>query len=315
MLVKDILRAEEAGMMKEPVGYYIKDVARITGLSEQVIRKWEDRYGIVRPVRKDNGYRVYGEEEIRRLLKMQALRNDGHPLKRAAELATTEEQTAGTAQQPESEAGRYVRKLIGQGEQCHEAELERLLRQAHSELGLAHFLDGVVIPFLKQVGGLWERGEWGEYQESVSSLIVRDLLVNIRRNVRPAPGAPLIIGACFPEERHEIPVHLILLKAMMRGYRTHLVGASPAPGATESLIRQLKPDAVLLSASTTAPFLRHPDVLGELDRFAGEHADIRFYAGGAGVRLAAAAGKPVHIRVTDDVEQVLRDLDNDYSNT
>ncbi|KZE37288.1 hypothetical protein AV656_12015 [Bhargavaea cecembensis] len=293
--------------MKETEGYYIKDVARITGLSEQVIRKWEDRYGVVRPVRKGNGYRVYGEEEIRRLLKVQALRKEGHPLKRAAELAIAEERTD-VPQERESGAGLYVRQLIGHGEQCKEAELERVLRQAHSELGLARFLDKVVIPFLKQVGGLWEQGEWGEYQESVSSLIVRDLLVNIRRNVSPAPGAPLIIGACFPEERHELPVHLILLKAMMKGYRTHLVGASPAPGAIESIVQQLTPDAVLLSASTTAPFLRHPDLLEQLDRFAGKHPETRFYAGGTGALLAAAAGKPHHIRVTDDIGQVMRDL-------
>ena len=41
---------------------YIKDVAEMTGLSEQQIRKWENRYHIVKPERLANGYRVYSQE-------------------------------------------------------------------------------------------------------------------------------------------------------------------------------------------------------------------------------------------------------------
>lgn len=299
--MKEAKRVQETGI------YYIKDVARITGLSEQVIRKWEDRYGIVCPARKGNGYRVYGEEEISRLLKMKALRNEGHPLKQAAEMAVCSH-VGGEGAESRNEATSYIHLLTANGEKCDEAELERILQQAHSELGLERFLDEVIIPFLKQVGSFWERGEWKEYQESVSSLVIRDLLVNIRRSIRPAPGAPLIIGACFPGERHEIPVHFILLKAMLKGCRTHLIGASPAPGAIESIVQQLRPDAVLLSASTTAPFLLNPGVMEDLDRFAAEQTETLFYAGGTGAVLAAAAAQPKAVRVTDDLDAVIREL-------
>ncbi|WP_243387179.1 MerR family DNA-binding transcriptional regulator [Bacillus kexueae] len=38
--------------------YHIQQVLNLTGLSKQVIRKWEERYQIVQPQRLDNGYRI-----------------------------------------------------------------------------------------------------------------------------------------------------------------------------------------------------------------------------------------------------------------
>ncbi|MFS0576060.1 MerR family transcriptional regulator [Sporosarcina sp. 179-K 3D1 HS] len=269
--------------------YYIQQVADMTGLSKQVIRKWEERYGLIQPDRLANGYRIYSEKDINILLRVKALSEQGYSIKQAVELL--EGQHVEVNENPLMETAdplhpdglnKYVFQLLERGAHCDEMELGLLLQQAYHEVGLSTFLSSVVIPFLKEVGDRWGKKEWTEYQESVSSLIVRDFLVQIRRNYQYREGAPLVVGACLPYERHEIPVQIILLQMMLRGWRTMLIGASPAPNAIESLVLKLQPKKVLLSALTTHPFEQEPDMLQDLDAFAAKQPTIDFYLGGAG---------------------------------
>src|SRR5690349_21015008 len=42
----------------------IHRVAKLTGLSKDVVRVWERRYGLVKPVRSANRYREYSDEDV-----------------------------------------------------------------------------------------------------------------------------------------------------------------------------------------------------------------------------------------------------------
>ncbi|QTD39889.1 MerR family transcriptional regulator [Sporosarcina sp. Te-1] len=290
--------------------YTIKQVAEATGLSTQVIRKWEERYSLVLPDRLPNGYRVYSEQDIQLLTKVKMLADQGFPIRQAATIAKEKLEEGVQVPLPPMFAVQptydkeTVCKLLESGTVCDEIELNVLLQNAYLQLGLAQFLDSIVIPFLKEVGLRWERGEWDEYQESVSSLVVRDFLVQIRRTHQYRNDAPILIAACLPLERHEIPIHILALKSMMRGYKTIVVAASPAPGAIQSLVKRLKPVKVLLSASTTLPFEESPGLLEEMDAFAATQKSTDFYLGGHGA-LLYTANRPVKaLRITNSFEDV-----------
>ena len=281
----------------------------MTGLSAQVIRKWEDRYSLIRPARLENGYRVYTEADVARLLKVKSLLQKGMTARKAAALAKQEHERneAPAVSQEESFMNHYVIRLLEKGAKCDENEINLILKQAYHFYGLSVFLTSVAIPFLREVGNRWETGEWDEFQESVSSLVVRDYLVQIRRNFQYEEGAGLIVGACLPHEQHEVPVHIILLQCMMRGWKTSLIGASPAPGSIEALVERLQPVKVLLSASTTIPFDRDPELLRKLDRFAAEHKETAFYLGGEGSMKYMEDRQTSFIHVTNSIDDILRD--------
>ena len=292
--------------------YYIHQVADVTGLSKQVIRKWEERYDLVHPERLENGYRIYSEKDVNTLMKVKELSEKGYSIKQAVEFVNKlghSEQTIVIKQEwnlPFSGLNDYVLQLLEKGVNCEEFEMNYLLQKAYHHLGLSKFLNDVVVPFLKEVGNKWEKGEWGEYQESVSSIVVRDFLVQIRRNSSfTREDASLIIGACLPHEQHEIPLHILLLQFLMRGWKTILVGASPAPGSIESIVRKLKPSIVLLSASTTIPFEEDPHLLTKIDQFAAENREIKFYLGGSGA-LEFTKNHHLHtILVKNGIEDIL----------
>lgn len=291
--------------------YFIQQVSVMTGLSKQVIRKWEERYNLVQPKRLENGYRVYSDTDINALLSVKSLSEQGHSVKRAVQLTkerVTSLETVPTSIRPIQHPpvlNDYVFRLLEKGTHCNELELHLILQEAYHALGLSDFLTSVVVPFLNKVGNKWHQKEWDEYQESVSSLVVRDFLVQIRRNFRYREDAPLILGACLPFEQHEIPLHILLLQFMMKGWKTILIGASPAPGSIESLVKKLKPAKVILSATTTIPFETDSNLLNSLDQFAFEYPQIDFYLGGTGALDYAKSKKLRAIYVTNSIEETL----------
>ncbi|WNF38477.1 MerR family transcriptional regulator [Bacillaceae bacterium IKA-2] len=291
--------------------YSIKQASQLTGLSKQLIRKWEERYQLVKPIRLDNGYRCYSENDIKTLLNTKYLVEEGHSIKRAASLVEKTELNKDiqipTKIRPVKKPqirNEIVLNLLREGTECNDLGMNMILQDAYYQNGLANFLQYVVLPFLTEVGGRWERGEWGEYQESLSSLVVRDYLVQLRRNFPVKSQAPTLLGACLPYEQHDIPLLINLLQTMLKGWNTILLGASPAPGAIEAMIKKLKPEKVMLSIITSFPFEKNPLVLSKLDQFASK-SQTKFYLGGSGVAHIPSDTKLQFIQVAHSLEDIL----------
>lgn len=109
-----------------------------------------------------------------------------------------------------------------------------------------------------------------------------DFLAHIRRHCFVQPDAPLVLGSCLPGERHEIPMQILLIQCLLRGYQTMMLGPSPAPTAIQSTIALKKPQIVLLTGSTDIAFTEQAPSIHMLDKLAQAHEDIPFYIGGVG---------------------------------
>ena len=177
----------------------------------------------------------------------------------------------------------YLNLLLKAGEVGNDATILHLLQQAHNLYGIQILLDDIIVPFMTKVGQLWCDNKWGEYQEAISSQTVRDFLTNLRRSIYVPMDAPLIVGGCLPEERHENPMHIILVKCMLKGYQTKMLGAAPAPTAIESTITMTKPNIVLLTGSTYAVTKDEGRSILALDAFAATMPETKFFIGGHGV--------------------------------
>lgn len=260
--------------------YSIQQVSDLTELSKQLIRKWEDRYQIIQPERLDNGYRVYTEDEVQILLKLKQSINNGMTIKQAVAHYEANKNT------PEENPVHYFNKaLIQAGTEGNEHKIFHLLEQAHHKFGVEKLISDIIVPFLHKIGELWCEKAWGEYQEAISSQTVRDFLSYTRRHFFIREDAPLVLGSCLPGERHEIPIQILLIHCMLRGYRTLMLGPSPAPTAIQSTIALKKPSIVLLTASTDIVFTDFAQSVQTLEKLAQAHQQIAFYIGGAGTEI------------------------------
>lgn len=287
--------------------YYIKEVSDLIGISEQLIRKWESRYNIVQPERLANGYRIYNHDDVLTLKKLKELRDQGYSLKKAKNIIAKK----GISNQFKDEldtsieASPYVSKLIEAGAIYDEENLILLLKQANQQYGLDLFLKNTVQPFLRKVGSLWKSKKWDESQETISSLVVRDFLTELSRSFPINVDAPVVLGFCLPNERHEIPLQILLLQLEIRGWRTIRVAPSPKFSAIEQLIKRIKPEKVLLSGSTIQPFQKDVNLLNNLDKLAKKYNDISFYIGGTGVWKYTEIIKPKYMNVAYSLKDIL----------
>lgn len=257
--------------------YSIQQIADLTGLSKQLIRKWEDRYQIIQPRRLANGYRVYTDTELQVLTALSKLTNSGLTVSQAIERYRNEQ-----TYQEDDQTASIRQALIRSGTIGDDQQLLHLLEHAHHKFGVEKLLDQIIVPFLHEVGQLWCEHAWGEYQEAISSQTIRDFLANIRRHYFVQADAPLVLGSCLPGERHEIPMQILLIQCMLRGYQTIMLGPSPAPTAIQSTIALKKPKVVLLTGSTDIAFTEYPEAVQMLEKLAKAHQDITFYVGGTG---------------------------------
>lgn len=279
--------------------YTIQQVAEQTGLSKQVIRKWETRYGVIQPARLANGYRNYTEAEITILRYTKQFIAQGHSIAKAATLAKRQ-MLAPTATLTPFSTHDFIQALQDVGTQADDKRLLQLLQKAHNTLGLLTMIDTILLPFLTQIGKLWCTKDWSAYQEAISSQTIRDFLANARRNIFVTEQAPLIIGSCLPQERHEIPMQILLIRCAIAGYRTLMLGPAPAPLAIEETVQHLHPQAVLLSASTKV----QPEVLQPLDDFAATTTVPLFLGGEATTSLTP----PQHIIIANHLPDILAQL-------
>ena len=69
----------------------IGELSRRVGVSDHVLRAWENRYGLLSPVRSAGGFRLYSENDERRVRRMQAELANGLSAAQAARVALAEE--------------------------------------------------------------------------------------------------------------------------------------------------------------------------------------------------------------------------------
>src|SRR6478609_11496937 len=73
----------------------IGELSRRLGVSDHVLRAWESRYGLLKPVRSKGGYRLYSAADESRIRRMIAHLADGLSAAEAARSVLREDSAAG----------------------------------------------------------------------------------------------------------------------------------------------------------------------------------------------------------------------------
>src|SRR3954454_18748344 len=69
----------------------IGELSRRLGVSDHVLRAWERRYGLLRPIRTAGGFRLYSEADLDRVRRMQSYLAQGLSAAQAARAAVDSE--------------------------------------------------------------------------------------------------------------------------------------------------------------------------------------------------------------------------------
>jgi DNA-binding transcriptional MerR regulator len=281
----------------------IGELSRRLGVSDHVLRAWETRYGLLRPVRTAGGFRLYSAADEARVRRMQAYRADGRSAAEAARAvlredgaATPSPATPGPA--APGPAGPPVRP---DGVQSTVAQLSAALREAFdaydelaaqavidrlvSDLSVIAVLRDVVLPYLAELGDRWERGTASIAQEHFASNIIRGRLAGLARGWGGG-HRPRAVLACPPGEQHDMALMIFGIVLNRSGWSIDFFGTGTPVEELDRAVDATHPDLIVLAA--TVPELLEP-LRGQLAGL-GRRAPLALAGPGATRQLATAVG-------------------------
>ena len=237
--------AEEATLPRHPIGV----VADRTRLSQDVLRVWERRYGVVEPGRSASGQRLYSDADIERLRLLALATGAGRSISLIATLPTpelvqlvredTEARGPGRGPEPDGPSpAEVIEPAIERMVALDGPGLEALLRRALLTAGLPAFLDLIATPLLIRVGDEWHAGRLAPSQEHLGSAVVQRVITGALQSVTAPAGAPNLVIATPAGERHEIGAVLAAAAAAAAGWRVTYLGADlPAADIAEAAVQ------------------------------------------------------------------------------
>ena len=186
----------------------IAALSRRTGVAPDTLRKWEQRYGALKPCRTEGGQRRYTELDVARVEWLLARLADGYRIGEAAALL------GDGATPPPTCAGDLLEDLkaaVTAG--CH-ATIARLLDQAFALQDVEETLVEVAQPLLRWVGDGWEAGELTVADEHLVTQEVRGRLLRLLTDTHGGVHGIAVL-LCGPGERHDLGLLMfgVLLRA------------------------------------------------------------------------------------------------------
>ena len=242
-------------MSEEPV-LRIGELSRRCDVSPELLRAWERRYRLLRPARSPGGLRLYSEADVGRVQAMKRNLDAGLAAAEAARRPAPGQQGVTSAVSATALRAELTAALDDFDEPAAQALLDRLLAAATLDTVLGE----VVLPYLRDLGERWVRGEASVAQEHFASWLLRGRLMGLARGWGLGAG-PLAVLACLPGERHELGLIAFGLTLRSRGWRIVYLGADAPLDTVETVSRRLEPALVVLSGVSSK---RVEAVAGEL---------------------------------------------------
>jgi len=236
-----------------PADLRIGELARRTGVSTELLRAWERRYGLLRPERSSGGYRLYSAEDERRVGAMTIALGRGISAAEAATLALRDGvdlPAAGTT---------LVEALSAFDDVGAHAALDRLL----SSLTLESVLRDSILPALRDLGERWERGEITIGQEHFASNLLRGRMLGLARGWDRGSG-PRALLACPAGEQHDLSLIVFGLALRQHGWRVTYLGADTPLATIDETATTLRPDLVVVAAVDVARLSGQAEALHSL---------------------------------------------------
>jgi DNA-binding transcriptional MerR regulator len=247
----------------------IGEVARRTGVSTDLLRAWERRYGLLQPERAEAGYRLYSEGDVARVARMQELLRHGLAAAEAAGQARADADAgAGAASEPaaprrEVDVQRLAEALARFDDTAAHEAFDRLLADFTGTAVLQH----AVLPLLRSLGERWARGDASVAEEHFASNLIRGRLLGLARGW-DGGGGPRAVLACASGERHDLGLIAFGIALRAHGWRVTFLGAETPAETLAVAVAAVAPAAVVVVALDRARLAGDTGVLAEIGRAA-----------------------------------------------
>ncbi len=279
--------------------YTIKKVSELVRIPTVTIRAWENRYGIVHPLRTEGGHRQYSRADVETLkwLKRQ-MEENGLKISEAARLLKQQKPI-----QSSPPLHDVIEETTAQGDP-HAELAEGLYRRlmafdrsgANDWINLAFSLyktddvfHRIIAPVMHRIGDEWEQGQISVSQEHFASEIVMSRFHLVMRAQAAGPHRARALAFCPEGELHQMGLMLFGLFMQSKGIDVIYLGPNTPYAGLTSLIEANDVSIVAVSASHA----RHLPALKEwLSECVARFPHLTFVLGGKAFLSCPAPLRP-----------------------
>lgn len=289
--------------------YSIKDLEQLSGIKAHTLRIWEQRYSLLNPKRTDTNIRYYDDEDLKLILNVALLNDNGFKISKIASMDLPEIR---------EEVKKLTERSLTYDDQINaltismiemdEERFDRVLEVNIEKLGFEQTMLNIIYPFMSKIGVLWQTGAINPAQEHfISNLVRQKLIVAIDKQRTQQGGKKFLLY--LPEgELHEISLLFASYLIKSRGHRVIYLGQSTPNDDLLAVYRIHQPD-FLLTVITTSPSSEYVqnyiDALA--DRFSNSKIIVSGYQViGQDIKLPANVLQMNYIR---DIKQFLEDIE------
>jgi MerR family transcriptional regulator, light-induced transcriptional regulator len=234
--------------------YLIGVVTKLTGLSIDVVRVWERRYGAVRPLRSAGGTRLYSDMDVLRLNRLHRAVEQGYGIGQAARLSESEldELISGVQPSPaRPDPYKSVRqRFIAAIQTMDVVAADQELTRAATLFPPGELVKKIVSPIFDEVLERKALKEFGVAHERVSIGLLRRLMESLIRLYPPSGNVDTLVLATPAAERHEFDLLLSALLAAAHGWRVVFLGADVAAAEIALAVRLTNARVLLLNVAS-----------------------------------------------------------------
>lgn len=247
----------------------ISAVERETGLSKDVLRIWERRYGFPEPQRDDNAERLYPPEQVAKLRTIKRLMDTGmRPGKLMQRTLAELNAFAETRPGPRRDlvAPALERDLLNLLRTHNAAALQHALATQLARQGLQRFVLETVTPLSRAVGEAWMRGDLQIFEEHLFS---EQMQVTLRLAINSFPrqaSVPRVLLTTFPGEQHGLGLLMVEALLVPEGAQCISLGTQTPIEDIRNAALAHKAHIVALSFSSSFPLRQAGDGLAALRR-------------------------------------------------
>jgi DNA-binding transcriptional MerR regulator/methylmalonyl-CoA mutase cobalamin-binding subunit len=290
----------------------IAAVERETGLSKDLLRVWERRYGFPLPDRDGLGERVYPADQVQRLRWIRRLIDSGCRPGQVVGLGAEQlqQRVQGLAQDAflapsrGSPAHAQLDELLAPLLAHDLPRLHELLQTELLKQGLSAYVRNVLAPLVQRVGQLWAEGRLQVYEEHLFTEIVQQQL---RRSIamlpQPSPeDGPRVLLSTLPGEEHGLGLLMVHALLALQGCHCISLGLQTPVGDLLEAQRRQAADVLALSFSAYSSPALIDDGLSAL--LQGLPEAIELWAGGSAAGLRRAASRWPQLQLLSELQSL-----------
>ena len=284
----------------------LRTVSRLTGLSPDVIRAWERRYGVVTPTRGPRGARLYSTRDVAQLQLLRRAVSSGRAIGDIARLSRSAlEALVGSSASPPvvrqataASGGEILGHAMAALEGFDWGALDRCIGDALIALGARDFVEQLAVPLMTDVGDRWGDGRLSVADEHLVSGLMHNMLAGVLRS-RGRAGHPTILLATASGERHELGLLMAGLVVAEAGCGMCYLGVDLPAAEVTAAARRSQAAVVGLGVANGESLENSVAELRRVDRDL--PATTELWIGGRMARAAAAQLGSTRAVVIDEI--------------